>query len=140
MNCSIEASKFEQVVHPLGAPKVPPTKSIGTGMTVLSGFLPTTSTITPCVGAVALILISDPPASLIALKLYCAGGLLATRMMLVCEPKVTKGSESVEPSPLIVMPLPLSKQLVLRVSPNVTQAPAALLMGPVAASGDTAGT
>src|SRR4249920_3532869 len=112
MNCSIDASKFEQVTQPLTAANVPPTISIGVAIGVRSGFNPTTSTSTACVAPVALMLTVEPPLREMLLKLYCAGGLLATRTMLMCDASETLGSDSVVPWPLMVMVLPLTEQLV----------------------------
>ena len=112
---------------------------MGVAIFVLSGFFPTTLTSTFWVGLVALIPTVEPPANEMLLKLYWVAGLLATKTMLVCDPKVTLGSDNVVPTPLIVMVLPLSKQLVPRVKPSKPQAPEALLMGPTAGMGEGAG-
>src|SRR5262245_7062803 len=112
---------------------------MGVAMSVLSGFFPTTFTSTPCAGLVALMPTVEPPAKEMLLKLYWVAGLLATSTMLVCEPKVTLGSDNVVPVPLIVIVLPLSKQFVLRVKPSKAQAPEAPLIGPTAGRGDGGG-
>ena len=70
MNWSIDASKFEQVTHPLTAANVPPTMSIGVAIGVRSGFNPTTLTSTACVAPVALMLTVEPPLREMLLKLY----------------------------------------------------------------------
>src|SRR5262245_9634955 len=112
---------------------------MGVAMFVLSGFFPTTFTSTPCVGPVALMPMVEPPAKEMLLKLYCVAGLLATNTMLVCDPNETLGSDKVVPVPLIVIVLPLSKQLLPSVKPSKPQAPEALLIGPAAGRGDGGG-
>src|SRR5713101_2938704 len=92
MNCSIDASKFEQLGHPTTDANVPPTRLSGVAMAAPVLFCPITSTSTAWVGEVALTLIDEPPFRSMLLKLYCAGGMPATRMMFVLDPSVTLGN------------------------------------------------
>src|SRR3990167_2089396 len=111
-NCSIEASYSEisatgvQLSQEFTAAYVPPAKSIGVSMSVLSGFFPTTFTSTPWLEEVALTLIAAPPFSEMLLKLYSAAGLLATRTRLTCDVNDTLGSERVDPPPSMMMSSP----------------------------------
>src|SRR5438105_3223246 len=89
-NWSIDASKLEQVAHPVTATKPPPCRSstgVGLVMSVPALVLPTMLTMTPCAGDVALAPTVAWPASVRLLRSYRAtGGPPATRTRFTWDP------------------------------------------------------